>query len=236
LTAAAALTGAELVELVQSGANVKSTAQDIADLASAGAAVWGSITGTLSSQTDLNSALAGKQAIDTDLTTIAGLTPSNDDIMQYKAGAWANRTVAQIVADLTAINAASIADGSVSNAEFQYLNGVTSAIQTQLDAKVDENGAIVGATDIESATALLTRTMNAYGLVTDNSATNTANAERVMAAMFATVQNGDINMQALSDNLGKVASTASAAGVPIETIGAAVAALTGAGIGVTARK
>lgn len=35
----------------------------------------------------------------------------------------------------TGIDAAKIADGSVSNAEFQYLNGVTSAIQTQLDGK-----------------------------------------------------------------------------------------------------
>ena len=34
-----------------------------------------------------------------------------------------------------AIDATKIADGSVSSAEFQYLNGVTSAIQTQLDAK-----------------------------------------------------------------------------------------------------
>lgn len=33
------------------------------------------------------------------------------------------------------IDAAKIADGSVSNAEFQYLNGVSSAIQTQLDSK-----------------------------------------------------------------------------------------------------
>lgn len=33
-----------------------------------------------------------------------------------------------------AINAGKIADGSVSNTEFQYLNGVTSAIQTQLTA------------------------------------------------------------------------------------------------------
>jgi len=95
---------------------------------------------------------------------------------------------------------------------------------------VAEKGAQVGATDIETATALLTRTMNAYGLVTNDSATNTANAERVMAAMFTTVQNGDINMQGLSDNLGKVASTASAAGVPIEVVGAAIAALTGAGV------
>lgn len=32
-------------------------------------------------------------------------------------------------------NATDIADGSVSNTEFQYLDGVTSAIQTQLNAK-----------------------------------------------------------------------------------------------------
>jgi hypothetical protein len=34
------------------------------------------------------------------------------------------------------IDAARIADGSVSNTEFQYLNGVTSALQTQLNAKL----------------------------------------------------------------------------------------------------
>lgn len=43
----------------------------------------------------------GKQASDADLTDIAGLTPSNDDVMQRKAGAWANRTIAQLSADLT---------------------------------------------------------------------------------------------------------------------------------------
>ena len=41
-----------------------------------------------------------------------------------------------LAADLpTAIDAVKLADGSVSNTEFQYLNGVTSAVQTQLDAK-----------------------------------------------------------------------------------------------------
>lgn len=65
-----------------------------------GDAVWGSITGTLSSQLDLQAALDAKQQIDGDLTTIAGLTPSDDDILQRKSGAWANRTLAQIRADL----------------------------------------------------------------------------------------------------------------------------------------
>ena len=37
------------------------------------------------------------------------------------------------------IDAAKIANGSVSNAEFQYLDGVTSAIQTQINAKLTGN-------------------------------------------------------------------------------------------------
>jgi hypothetical protein len=59
----------------------------------------------------------------------------------------------------TGIDAAKLADGSVSNAEFQYLNGVNSAIQTQLDGKVDENAAITGATKTKI-------TYDAKGLVT----------------------------------------------------------------------
>jgi hypothetical protein len=59
----------------------------------------------------------------------------------------------------TGIDAAKLGDGSVSNTEFQTLNGVTSAIQTQLDAKVDENAAITGATKTKI-------TYDAKGLVT----------------------------------------------------------------------
>jgi NO-binding membrane sensor protein with MHYT domain len=40
------------------------------------------------------------EAHDADLTTIAGLTASNDDVLQRKAGAWANRTIAQLATDL----------------------------------------------------------------------------------------------------------------------------------------
>lgn len=41
-----------------------------------------------------------QQPLDSDLTAIAGLTPSNDDIVQRKAGAWTNRTPAQFKTDL----------------------------------------------------------------------------------------------------------------------------------------
>lgn len=53
----------------------------------------------------------------------------------------------------TGISATKLADGSISNTEFQYLNGVSSAIQTQLDAK---NATITGSAstiDTESLTA-----------------------------------------------------------------------------------
>jgi hypothetical protein len=41
-----------------------------------------------------------ENALDTDLKAIAALTPVNDDIVQRKAGAWANRTMAQLAGDL----------------------------------------------------------------------------------------------------------------------------------------
>lgn len=65
-----------------------------------GASQWGGISGTLTDQLDLKAALDAKQPLDSDLTTIAGLTPANDDIIQRKAGSWINRTLAQLAADI----------------------------------------------------------------------------------------------------------------------------------------
>lgn len=65
------------------------------------------------------------------------------------------------------IDAVKLADGSVSNTEFQCLNGVTSAIQTQLDGKVDENASITGATKTKI-------TYDAKGLVTSGADATTA--------------------------------------------------------------
>lgn len=122
--------------------------------------------------------------------------------------------------------------GSASNIEEinSALYNITSNVGTTTKAfdllAVAEKGAIVGATDLDTAGSLLSGTMNAYSLVTDDAATNTANAERVMAAMFASVQNGHITMSELSENMGKVVSTASGAKIPIETVTSAIAALT----------
>jgi hypothetical protein len=73
----------------------------------------------------------------------------------------------------TGISAEKIANGTVSDAEFQYLNGVTSAIQTQLDAKA---GSITGAastiatSDLTASRALVS---NSSGKVAVSSVTST---------------------------------------------------------------
>jgi hypothetical protein len=67
----------------------------------------------------------------------------------------------------TGIDAVKIGSGAVDNTEFGHLNGVTSAIQTQLDAKVDENAAITGATKTKI-------TFDAKGLVTSGADATTA--------------------------------------------------------------
>jgi hypothetical protein len=95
-----------------------------------GSVAWGGITGTLSSQTDLQTALNGKVSGNSAITGATktkvtydskGLVTAGDDLA---------------ASDLpTGIDATKIGAGSVDNTEFGYLNGVTSAIQTQIDAK-----------------------------------------------------------------------------------------------------
>lgn len=56
------------------------------------------LNGSISS---LTTTVGGKQASSADLTAIAALTPSNDDILQRKAGSWVNRTMANLATDLS---------------------------------------------------------------------------------------------------------------------------------------
>lgn len=81
-------------------------------------------------------------------------TESNTQTLTNKSIDASTNTLTNIPnsAIASGIDAVKIADGSVDNTEFQYLNGVTSSIQTQLDAKVDdsEKGAANGVATLDA--------------------------------------------------------------------------------------
>lgn len=78
-------------------------------------------------------ALDGKQDVDSDLTAIAGLSATNDDFIQRKSGAWTNRTVAQVKTDL-ALTKSDVGLGNVDNTS-DASKPISSATQTALDGK-----------------------------------------------------------------------------------------------------
>lgn len=95
--------------------------------------------------------LAGKQPSDSDLTTIAGLTPSDNDVLQRKSGAWTNRTPAQVKTDL-ALSASDVGLGSVNNTA-DTAKPVSTAQQTALNLKQDTSakGAVSGYAGLDSS-------------------------------------------------------------------------------------
>jgi len=100
------------------------------DITISASAAWGGITGTLSSQTDLQTALDGK------VDENAAITGATKTKITYDAKGLVTAGADLAAGDLpTGIDAAKIADGTVSNAEFQYIGGLTSDAQTQINAK-----------------------------------------------------------------------------------------------------
>lgn len=91
---------------------------EVADLAAS--AVVTAAEGLASSDNDTSfpttaaviDGLDAKQPLDSDLTTIAGLTATTDNFIQAKSSAWASRTPAQVTADLSVMVGDSGAGGS----------------------------------------------------------------------------------------------------------------------------
>lgn len=85
------------------------------------------------------------------------VTTSSSDTLTNKSIDSANNTITNIVnADIksdAAIDATKIADGTISNAEFQYLNGASSNIQSQLDGKGDITAVVAGSNLTGGATS-----------------------------------------------------------------------------------
>jgi hypothetical protein len=95
-----------------------------------GSTTWGSITGTLSSQTDLQTALDGK------VDENAAITASTKTKITYDSKGLVTAGADLSASDIpSGIDASKISTGVISNAEFDYLNGLTDNIQTQFTGK-----------------------------------------------------------------------------------------------------
>jgi len=84
-------------------------------------------------KSQVDTSLAGKQALDSDLTAIAALAPTNNDIIQRIAGAWTNRTPAQLKTSLSLVPS-DVGLGNVNNTS-DASKPISTATQTALDLK-----------------------------------------------------------------------------------------------------
>ena len=128
----------------------------------------------------------------------------NDDIIDF------GRNSTQSLADITAATYTAISAGTDFNDSLALL-------------AVTEKLAVAGVADLESATRLVASSLNAYGLEVDQ-------AERFSDALFTTVKLGQTTIPELASSLASVTGVASSAGIPFETLTAAVAALTATGV------
>lgn len=87
--------------------------------------------------TATQTALDGKQPLDSDLTAIAGLSPADGSVLQRQAGAWNSRTMAQLKTDL-ALSKSDVGLGNVDNT-----SDATKFTDTPLTGKTTVNQVVV---------------------------------------------------------------------------------------------
>lgn len=118
----------QLASLVSKGIFSVTATVDTATFESGytGSAIWGNITGTLSSQTDLQTALNAKKAIATGNNYKFETTSATGNLQETSV-----TSHSAVATDANGLPVAS----STTDTELGYVHGVTSAIQTQLNTK-----------------------------------------------------------------------------------------------------
>lgn len=111
----------------------------------------------------------------------------------------------------------------ITKATYDMVSATGDAENSVSALKEAERLAVVGNTDLGTATNALTTIINAYGLDLDKSAD-------VTGAFFTAVQSGKTTLPELEQSIGGVAASAAASKVPFDDLLAGVAALTGGGI------
>jgi TP901 family phage tail tape measure protein len=116
----------------------------------------------------------------------------------------------------------------------QSFDNINEAIYSSISAGVDytkaldtlevsEKLAIATKGELSDTTLLLSQTINAYG-------GNMENADRFAALYFQTIKSGVTRIDELASSMGKVTPVASALNIPLETLSAALVALTKSGL------
>lgn len=89
--------------------------------------------------------------------------------------------------------------------------------------------ATAGFTDVDTALSATAKTMNAYGMMTDDVAETQANMDKIQKVLIQTQNKGITTVGELGASLANVTPTAAAANVSFEQVGAALALMTAQG-------
>ncbi len=89
--------------------------------------------------------------------------------------------------------------------------------------------ATAGFTDIDTALSATAKTMNAYGMMSEDAATTQANMERVQRVLIQTQNKGITTVGELGASLAQVTGAAASSNVSFEQVGAAMALMTARG-------
>lgn len=95
-------TSVDAGEILDGVPDASETVKGVVELASDAEALAGTSSAVAVTPLGLKGVADTKQAADSDLTTFAGLTKTNDNVLQVKSGAWTGRTMAQLATDLAA--------------------------------------------------------------------------------------------------------------------------------------
>lgn len=128
------------------------------------------------------------------------------------------------ISNATGVSAAQLAEAAYS--------AESASVPMENLGKMIENSsklATAGFTDIDTALSATAKTMNAYGMVTDDVNANNAAMEQVQRILIQTQNKGITTVGELGASLANVTPTAAAAGVGFEQVGAALAQMTAKG-------
>lgn len=136
----------------------------------------------------LSVTVAGAQTLD-ELTDVSTSSPASGQFLRFNGSLFTNAPIQ--AADIpSGVDAAKLADGSVSNAELQRLDGVSANVQTQLDAKASSAALTSEASARAVADTALQANIDAEAAARASAITSASTADRARSNHTGT-QNAD---------------------------------------------